>query len=593
MNVQELQERKKRLREIMDRLLGLNWIQDMPEWKNLKVLSEVLTKENFTVVVLGEFSRGKSTFINALLGKSLLPMDVLPETAVISALLYGEKPEAAIIYSDGHRERGQADSQFLARFSVQGGTHEEVSYIQLKYPSYLLKERIVLIDTPGVSDLDEQRAEITYGFLPQADAVIFLLDATAPLKKTEKDFLLKRVIPQGIQQIIFVANKADNLDEEEDVGLEDSLRQRLKKAFGAESELFLISSRLALQGREQGREQLIAESGLPKLEARMMEMFVNGHREQAKIVHLERKCQRLVQQLIRRCQSGQILASVDAKELHRKQEILRNLLVARTQDAEQMSGYLKQQEYQILQMLDKSLKYFHDRMADEAVAQIEAYRGADFKEFVEVRLKRQIQREIENWLALYEPRLEHMIQQLAQAMSQGLTRRFTKRVQLHALPQGWMQTRDYHLKLEAKDLSNTDVTAGAIAAAGGIGLTLAVGGALMPFVSFAAMPLLRRQMLEHRLTAAKDELLPELQQQITACMLELLQDLHEYVSALCRQTAMQVHDAYENLLHSYQEEIGGQLEIRQRDESVVSECLQEWMRRMEELSELTMEIEGG
>lgn len=109
----------------------------------------------------------------------------------------------------------------------------------------------------------------------------------------------------------------------------------------------------------------------------------------------------------------------------------------------------------------------------------------------------------------------------------------------------------------------------------------------MPFISFAAMPLLRRQMLEHRLTTAKDELLPELQQQITACMLELLQDLHERVSALCSQTATQVRDAYDNLLYSYQQEINAQIELRQQDELAVSNRLQEWIQRMGELSKLT------
>ena len=82
----------------MERLLKLGWVQDLPEGKQLKELTVFLEKENFTVVVLGEFSRGKSTFINALLGKSLLPMDVLPETAVLSALLYGDEPEVIIIY---------------------------------------------------------------------------------------------------------------------------------------------------------------------------------------------------------------------------------------------------------------------------------------------------------------------------------------------------------------------------------------------------------------------------------------------------------------------------------------------------------------
>ena len=53
----------------------------------------------------------------------------------------------------------------------------------------LLDKNITLVDTPGVSDINEQRCEVTYGFVPKANAVIFLLDAVAPLKATEKEFI--------------------------------------------------------------------------------------------------------------------------------------------------------------------------------------------------------------------------------------------------------------------------------------------------------------------------------------------------------------------------------------------------------------------
>ena len=82
----------------------------------------------------------------------------------------------------------------------------------------------------------------------------------------------------------------------------------------------------------------------------MMELFASGQREYIKIIRLEDRCRRLVQQLIRRCQSGQTLASLDGKELHRKQKILHNLLDARKQDADQIDVYLQKQEQQILQM---------------------------------------------------------------------------------------------------------------------------------------------------------------------------------------------------------------------------------------------------
>lgn len=588
MTAEDIASRKNKLQNKIERISGYKWIQQMPEYSQLQALKQMLSQEKFTVVVLGEFSRGKSTFINALLGEALLPVDVLPETAVISAVSYGERPEVTVIHRDGTKERGIAEHSFLERFSAQAGAQEDVSYLQLKYPAPLLKNQIILVDTPGVSDLDEQRAEITYGFLPQADAVIFLLDATAPLKKTEREFILKRVVPQGIRQVIFVANKADQLDEEEDEGLEGKLRQRLQSTFGESCELFMISSRLALQGRQRRDEQMVKESQLLVVEARLIDLFAHGQREAVKLQRWEHIYQRLWTCILRRSQSKFMLLTANGQELQKKQQALEELLEAREQDDVQIQVYLQKNKKKLMAMLEKSLKFFHAHLEEEVEYQVGAYSGLDFKEFVETRLQRYIEHEIDNWLVLYGERMEKMVQKLGQSMAQGLARRFAKRVRLHALPQNWSGFQTYQMHLEAKDISDTDVKAGALAAAGGIGLTLAVGSALMPFASFVAMPFLRRKMHDHRLTVAKDALLPDLQHQLEACFMQLLQDLQQRVDELCRQTAGQVQDAYEELLLSYQQQIQDQMDLRQKDLQATELEQQEWQERLRLLADMKL-----
>ena len=93
---------------------------------------------------------------------------------------------------------------------------EKVSYIKIGYPCEKLKDRVVLVDTPGVSDLNEQRSEVTYRFLSKANAVLFVLDANSPLKKTEKEFIEEKLLPLGINNILFILNKYDAVDEEEE-----------------------------------------------------------------------------------------------------------------------------------------------------------------------------------------------------------------------------------------------------------------------------------------------------------------------------------------------------------------------------------------
>ena len=149
-------------------------------------LVKKLEEDRFHLVVVGEFNHGKSTFVNALLGETVLPVGVTPTTAAIHHLKYAEKPDATVVFQSGRRESIAFED--TRRFAVGGGSSaDEVDYLEVGYPAALLKERILLVDTPGVNDLSLQRADITYSYIPRADAVLFLLDAGQILKESELD----------------------------------------------------------------------------------------------------------------------------------------------------------------------------------------------------------------------------------------------------------------------------------------------------------------------------------------------------------------------------------------------------------------------
>ncbi|MEM9195611.1 MAG: dynamin family protein [Myxococcota bacterium] len=173
-----------------------------------------LEEERFHLVVLGEFNHGKTTFVNALLGESVLPMGVTPTTAVIHHIEHGEKPQALSVSEEGKvREIEMGD---LKSYVVEGGANkDDVRYVEVTYPAALLEEGVVLVDTPGVNDLNEQRAEITYGYIPRADAVIFLLDAGQILKESEREFISEKLLSASRDKLMFVINKVDLLDDDE------------------------------------------------------------------------------------------------------------------------------------------------------------------------------------------------------------------------------------------------------------------------------------------------------------------------------------------------------------------------------------------
>ncbi|HET6150698.1 MAG TPA: dynamin family protein, partial [Polyangia bacterium] len=188
-----------------------------------------LDEERFSLVVLGEFNHGKSTFINALLGEAVLPTGITPTTAVLTHIIEGKPGPATLVFENGER-RQIAAGALASWLTVEGeeaiasaatGPHGEpggkgkkdgdrkgtdgpatataearasLHHVELTHPAPILANQLTIVDTPGVNDINEQRAEITYGYVPRADAAIFLLDATQILTASERQFLEERIL---------------------------------------------------------------------------------------------------------------------------------------------------------------------------------------------------------------------------------------------------------------------------------------------------------------------------------------------------------------------------------------------------------------
>ena len=574
---------KQGLLQRIDGLQAQTYLEKM-ELEQLDELRQLVQDERFSVVVIGEFSRGKSTFINALLGAALIPMDVLPETAVIHALHYGEEPALTVVRRDGSTEKGKASSEYLQQFVVGNQDVDAVSYIKIAYPADFLAGNVLLVDTPGVSDMDEQRAEITYGFLPQADVVIVLLDATAPLKKTEKDFINQRVLPQGIRRVIFVANKADHIDPEEvPDNYAEILQKRLDKAFGEslEGELFLVSAKLALDSALQKNASLWEQSGMEVLTARLREIFA-AERAGIRDSRLQWQYRRICGRIYRRLTSEKCLMGMKGSALEAARDSLGQLIASRG-EAPHIEEYAAQTEQHILQMTEKSLKFFYDKLHEEVVELVMEYGGQDFKMFVERRLQRNVQREIDNWIAMYSPRIEQLISKMKIELAQGLSRYFNQQVNAGKVSGQMGLAGSYGIRLESMDISNTDVKAGALAALGGIGLTLMAGSALMPFVSFAAMPLIRRQMLEHDLEKARAVLIPDLEEQLIGCFVQLLADVQARIHELVGCAMAEVMECYRMLLEEQRMRLDDEIERKKHDEMAVQQKQTELEEQLQNL----------
>lgn len=238
--------------------------------QDLESLEKRMADDHFQLVVVGMFSRGKSTFVDALLGKRLLPTSKKPTTAVISKITYGEKPAFFLHYKDESASQELSEESFfnLTASNTEGddGAEEEVdriSYAEVRYPLTFCQHGVELVDTPGTNDLNQARVEITYQYLNKADAVIMLLAADQALSIGEVEFLKERIIKNQISDIFFIINRKDTLSgpEEEARVLEfvkDNLTQIVGVDFTEKLHIHLVSSYQALLSRRHANGESLS-----------------------------------------------------------------------------------------------------------------------------------------------------------------------------------------------------------------------------------------------------------------------------------------------------------------------------------------------
>lgn len=562
-------EAKKRIQAVLYELLAQDFVQENTSaYEKLTELQQDIKNDFFVVVVLGEFKRGKSTFINALIGNDLLPTDVLPETATINALIYNEKPELEIIMQDGSVECGQVERSFLERFSAKNQTDEcsKIKYLKIGYPFKLLNNNVVIVDTPGVSDLNEQRCDVTYNFIPKANAVLFLLDANSPLKKSEIDFIEEKLLAQGIDNIIFLVNKYDNIDDEEDEDFWENLQVHMLKAF-SESEhplkalnMYPLSAKMALRGVLEQKQNFIDASGIMEIKTTLQKTVSEGRVEEEKLARYKARMQTVLLGLGSELENKRALKSADLEKLREAQAGLQELFDEQLENKQKLAGFVEEEKKNIIAMTDKSLRFFYKRLEERIIDDVQFYKGLDFNDYVEQRVSKAIQRELENWLMSYAPNIDVLLRTVEQEIARGISYRFNQKIALNANFGNKPGVGGYGVNVTALDVSNATVKAGALTA-GGAGLLMLIGGpVLMPFISMAAFPFLQRRFLEDQLATAKEHVIPSIQEQLSDCVFRMQQELHKYIDEKSTTIIKNSEYAYDTVLEDLRSRIDAEID---------------------------------
>lgn len=203
---------------------GKNYIEE------IRKIREQLTTRLYRVAVIGEFKRGKSSLLNALIGADILPTDILPMTAAVTRVTYGTERKIEIFYKDGSTEEKTVEE--LVEYATKYDEEKEkkastVKEIVVTYPSVFCQNHIDFLDTPGLND-NESMTDVTFRVLGEVDAAIVVISANHPMSMTEKTLILDLIAEKQIRHLIFVVTHIDVVRRKtEQERLLDFFRERL------------------------------------------------------------------------------------------------------------------------------------------------------------------------------------------------------------------------------------------------------------------------------------------------------------------------------------------------------------------------------
>lgn len=468
----------------MDKM-KLEWIQtefydllDDALNKRIAAMKDAIENDSVTVVVLGEFNTGKSTFVNVLQGNQL----EVSSTTTINAIPY------------------------------------EVS-------------NVTLIDTPPIAELSQADCIL------QADIAIFIFDASSPLKRTEKNFIAEHLLE--IESIIFIVNKIDYVDEEEEADVLLDVNNKLKKYFGLRK----------IQLHPLSATQAYGIFEIKRTLNNVIETFDRQARNKAKFKAIIRLITQLAKEQLEIFYTQIASLETEAAQIAATQKTIAAY-------SNEIVEYITAAEKDMLVVAYTDLSAFRENLTMDMLEMVTSYNGADFKVFVEMYLCNSIKKNIQRWVYSYSDHLENQFTDLAKAVAAILTDKFGQDVVVenHYLIKRDQDILQKDIAVNVKDVSKISMHAGFVSA--GIAGALALTGAnmVLPFISMAAMPTLHQKLLEGKLKEVKSTVRPELTTAIDRGVEQLYAEISHNIATRIEQLKTSAIKQHAKLLKTYKTE---------------------------------------
>jgi GTP-binding protein EngB required for normal cell division len=223
-------------------------------------LAERVSEGRFYVACVGQFKRGKSTLLNALVGHAVVPTGFVPVTAVPTVIRFGDELHARVRMRDGSwQDIGMSDLKEYVTEELNPENKRGVDGAEVFVPSQLLSSGMCFVDTPGLGSVFTGNTATTQAFIPHIDAALVVVGADPPIAGEE--LALVESIGTQVQDLILVINKADRTSDPERAAAakftREVLEKRLHRPMG---NVFEVSAaeRLEKQGPLRDWEELLA-----------------------------------------------------------------------------------------------------------------------------------------------------------------------------------------------------------------------------------------------------------------------------------------------------------------------------------------------
>jgi small GTP-binding protein len=234
-----------------------------------------LAEDRFNIAVVGQFSRGKTSLMNAMLGTDRLPTGIVPLTSVITTVQYGPKERAVLEYEE-RRYPYEIPLDSIAEYVSQRhnpGNEKGIKYARVELPAELLRQGFFLVDTPGLGSAIAENTRTTENFLPEADAFILVTSYDSPLSSEESRLL--HILKAHRYKTFLIVNKSDLVTDTDRDDADRHIQRQVEEIFkDSGPERFSVSARNAMDARKARDADAFEASGVPAFMERLLHFLV-------------------------------------------------------------------------------------------------------------------------------------------------------------------------------------------------------------------------------------------------------------------------------------------------------------------------------